>query len=84
MAEGAPLLREYRVKSSIEGSNPSRSASVLNARKSLTCGRFYLCDAFIDKACWLRASSGRCDASVVGFWDRWVLADASSILQARP
>src|SRR3954469_17132804 len=26
-AEGAPLLREYRVKSSIEGSNPSLSAS---------------------------------------------------------
>ncbi len=26
-AEGAPLLREYRVKSSIEGSNPSHSAS---------------------------------------------------------
>ena len=26
-AEGAPLLREYRVKSSIEGSNPSVSAS---------------------------------------------------------
>ena len=25
-AEGAPLLREYRVKSSIEGSNPSHSA----------------------------------------------------------
>jgi antitoxin CptB len=26
-AEGAPLLREYRVKSSIEGSNPSLSAN---------------------------------------------------------
>src|SRR5690606_35693339 len=26
-AEGAPLLREYRGKSSIEGSNPSHSAS---------------------------------------------------------
>ncbi len=26
MVEGAPLLREYRVKSSIEGSNPSLSA----------------------------------------------------------
>ena len=26
-AEGAPLLREYRVKSLIEGSNPSLSAS---------------------------------------------------------
>ena len=26
-AEGAPLLREYGVKSSIEGSNPSVSAS---------------------------------------------------------
>jgi hypothetical protein len=27
VAEGAPLLREYRVYSSIEGSNPSLSAS---------------------------------------------------------
>ena len=27
LAEGAPLLREYGVKSSIEGSNPSLSAS---------------------------------------------------------
>ena len=27
MVEGAPLLREYRVKSLIEGSNPSLSAS---------------------------------------------------------
>ncbi len=27
MAEGAPLLREYGVKSSIEGSNPSLSAT---------------------------------------------------------
>jgi hypothetical protein len=29
-AEGAPLLREYRVKSSIEGSNPSLSARYAN------------------------------------------------------
>ena len=29
MAEGAPLLREYGVKSSIEGSNPSLSAIFL-------------------------------------------------------
>lgn len=29
-AEGAPLLREYGVKSSIEGSNPSVSASSPN------------------------------------------------------
>ncbi len=28
-AEGAPLLREYRVKNSIEGSNPSHSATYL-------------------------------------------------------
>ena len=28
MAEGAPLLREYRVYSSIEGSNPSVSATL--------------------------------------------------------
>jgi hypothetical protein len=27
VAEGAPLLREYRVKSLIEGSNPSHSAN---------------------------------------------------------
>ena len=31
MAEGAPLLREYRVKSLIEGSNPSLSASLHKA-----------------------------------------------------
>ena len=29
MAEGAPLLREYGVDSSIEGSNPSLSATAL-------------------------------------------------------
>ena len=29
LAEGAPLLREYGVKSSIEGSNPSLSAILL-------------------------------------------------------
>lgn len=29
VAEGAPLLREYRVYSSIEGSNPSVSAIIL-------------------------------------------------------
>ena len=29
VAEGAPLLREYRVKSLIEGSNPSLSASFM-------------------------------------------------------
>jgi hypothetical protein len=29
-AEGAPLLREYGVKSSIEGSNPSLSANHLS------------------------------------------------------
>src|SRR5678816_4278087 len=32
-AEGAPLLREYRVKSSIEGSNPSLSASQCSVLK---------------------------------------------------
>ena len=31
MAEGAPLLREYRVKSLIEGSNPSLSARTKKA-----------------------------------------------------
>jgi hypothetical protein len=30
VAEGAPLLREYGVKNSIEGSNPSLSASFNN------------------------------------------------------
>ena len=38
MAEGAPLLREYRVKSSIEGSNPSLSARYENGtERSLFC-----------------------------------------------
>ncbi len=35
-AEGAPLLREYGVKSSIEGSNPSLSASILRIVRKLT------------------------------------------------
>ena len=38
MAEGAPLLREYRVKSLIEGSNPSLSARY--ATKPLNSGAF--------------------------------------------
>jgi hypothetical protein len=33
VAEGAPLLREYRVKSLIEGSNPSLSAKQTTRRK---------------------------------------------------
>ena len=37
MAEGAPLLREYRVKSLIEGSNPSHSA---RHKKAPLCGVF--------------------------------------------
>ena len=37
MAEGAPLLREYRVKSSIEGSNPSHSASSKKPLSGLFC-----------------------------------------------
>ena len=35
MAEGAPLLREYRVYSPIEGSNPSLSYCSLNRVVSL-------------------------------------------------
>ena len=41
MAEGAPLLREYRVKSLIEGSNPSLSASY--AKKPCLQG-FFACE----------------------------------------
>lgn len=47
MAEGAPLLREYRVKSSIEGSNPSHSAS----SKKPPCGAFLLPGIFRALAC---------------------------------
>ena len=36
-AEGAPLLREYRVKSSIEGSNPSLSARYDKAAERRLC-----------------------------------------------
>lgn len=43
MAEGAPLLREYRVYSSIEGSNPSHSAS---SKKPLS-GAFLLPVVFV-------------------------------------
>ncbi len=38
VAEGAPLLREYRVCSSIEGSNPS--LSTITEYKPLNCGFF--------------------------------------------
>ncbi|SOO32251.1 hypothetical protein XAP6164_870008 [Xanthomonas phaseoli pv. phaseoli] len=82
-AEGAPLLREYRVKSSIEGSNPSRSASVLDARKLLICGRFYLWSVFIERAILPERVAGAAARSMVGFlrysWD--VLKPA---MQARP
>ncbi len=44
MAEGAPLLREYRVKSLIEGSNPSLSARY--AIKPLFLGAFLLPHGF--------------------------------------
>src|SRR5262249_1413603 len=40
-AEGAPLLREYRVKSSIEGSNPSLSARNANAPAGGICISMY-------------------------------------------
>jgi hypothetical protein len=39
VAEGAPLLREYRVKSLIEGSNPSLSAK---HTKALICQGFFV------------------------------------------
>ena len=39
MAEGAPLLREYRVNSSIEGSNPSFSAIQSAAKQALQAER---------------------------------------------
>ena len=42
MAEGAPLLREYRVKSLIEGSNPSHSASL---KKPRIAGLFFANEA---------------------------------------
>ena len=44
MAEGAPLLREYRVKNLIEGSNPSLSARY--AFKPLFLGAFLFPDGF--------------------------------------
>ena len=39
-AEGAPLLREYGVKSSIEGSNPSVSATCGETRKTALIRKF--------------------------------------------
>jgi hypothetical protein len=44
VAEGAPLLREYRVKSLIEGSNPSLSARY--ATKPLIIGAFLWANEF--------------------------------------
>lgn len=52
-AEGAPLLREYRVYSSIEGSNPSHSAT-LRRWFSLTQKRH---PSIIDRLC-ARSSAG--------------------------
>ena len=40
MAEGTPLLREYRAKSSIEGSNPSLSAIIMNEVGLVGCYRW--------------------------------------------
>ena len=40
MAEGAPLLREYRVYSPIEGSNPSLSA--INQERAIESKKFCL------------------------------------------
>ena len=40
-AEGAPLLREYRVKSLIEGSNPSLSAIYLSAKHFLNTPKLF-------------------------------------------
>ena len=54
-AEGAPLLREYRVKSSIEGSNPSHSASCQKARDASR--GFFICVRAADMG-W-RTASGR-------------------------
>ena len=42
VAEGAPLLREYRVKSLIEGSNPSLSASLAKSRYASSKNHFSL------------------------------------------
>lgn len=38
MAEGAPLLREYGVKNSIEGSNPSLPATAMPSWNSVRAG----------------------------------------------
>ena len=45
MAEGAPLLREYRAKHLIEGSNPSLSA--IYANKPLKYGAFLWATGFV-------------------------------------
>ena len=43
MAEGAPLLREYRVLSFIEGSNPSLSANLQDAKHKLQIKIVFKC-----------------------------------------
>ena len=57
MAEGAPLLREYRVKSLIEGSNPSLSARYA---KRPHVGRF----AYLAYRRWRMAPDGHSERSV--------------------
>ena len=48
-AEGAPLLREYGVNSSIEGSNPSLSAKSNKLYPDLPGGRYASPNAAMDK-----------------------------------
>ena len=50
-AEGAPLLREYRVKSSIEGSNPSHSATSMPPSGGVFVWREWIARALASIAC---------------------------------
>ena len=45
MVEGTPLLREHRIKNSIEGSNPSLSANT--PMKTRLVGRFFILYAIL-------------------------------------
>jgi hypothetical protein len=65
VAEGAPLLREYRVKSLIEGSNPSLSAK---HTKALIFQGFFVSEKIMHAwaAAKLSQSDGTCDDTSIG------------------
>ena len=76
MVEGAPLLREYRVKSLIEGSNPSLSANQTRPRHGAFCLVAAAVRAYIRRA--VQASREQENAMNLGITGKTALVTASS------